>query len=245
MNILVCIGHVPETTSKIAFKEDNTVFDKIGVNYVIGPYENYALGRALELKQSIEAKVDVLNVGTPDTEQTIRKTLALGINKAIRIDAHPQNGYYVAHQIVNAIKESDYDMVLMGKESIDYNGSMVHEMVGELLNRPTYNPISSLDIKNDNAYITLETESSKQYLEVCFPFIAGCQEPIAEWKLPSARGIIKSRRKPITVLQPIEMEDNLDILKFELAPTRQSVKLIDKNDIDEVVSVLKNQVRVL
>ena len=136
MNILVCITHVPDTTSRIAFTENNTKFDKNGVQFIIGPYDDYALARAVELKEANGGKVTVLNVGEAETEPTLRKALAIGADEAIRVNAFPSDSYFVAKQIADVAKQGEYDLILMGRESIDFNGGMVHGMVGELLGLP-------------------------------------------------------------------------------------------------------------
>ncbi len=130
MKILVCITHVPDTTAKISFKDDNTKFNSDGVQFIIGPYDDYALARAVELKEATDGTVTVLNVGTSETEPTIRKALAIGADDAIRIDAEPTDSFFVAEQIANHAKDAGYDLIMMGRESIDFTGGMVHGMVG-------------------------------------------------------------------------------------------------------------------
>ncbi|MEQ9231790.1 MAG: electron transfer flavoprotein beta subunit/FixA family protein, partial [Cyclobacteriaceae bacterium] len=131
MKILVCITHVPDTTSKIAFTDNNTKFDKNGVQYIIGPYDDYALARAVELKEATGGSITVLNVGEAETEPTIRKALAIGADDAIRVNAFPEDALFVAKQIAKIAQENSYDLILMGRESIDFNGGQVHGMVGE------------------------------------------------------------------------------------------------------------------
>src|SRR5436190_14392506 len=190
MKILVCITHVPDTTSKINFIENNTKFDTTGVQFIIGPYDDYALARAIEIKEATPGTtVTVLNVGEAETEPTIRKCLAIGADDAIRVNAEPTDAYFVAVQIAEIAKKNNYDLILMGRESIDYNGGQVHGMVGELLGIPSLSPVMKLDIEGNKAKLTREIEGGKETLEVNLPIVAGCQEPIAEWKIPNMRGI--------------------------------------------------------
>ena len=151
MKILVCITHVPDTTSRIAFTDGNTKFDKNGVQFIIGPYDDYALARAVELKEQSGGSITVLNVGEAETEPTIRKALAIGADDAIRINAFPQDALFVAKQIAAVAKDGGYDLILMGRESIDFNGGQVHGMVGELLGMPSVSPVMTLDIEGDTA----------------------------------------------------------------------------------------------
>ena len=245
MKILVCITHVPDTTSKIAFTDNNTQFDKTGVQYIIGPYDDYALARAVELKEQSGASVTVLNVGEAETEPTLRKALAIGADDAIRVNAVPEDSYFVAKQIADIAKDAGYDMILMGRESIDFNGGMVHGMVGELLGIPSFSPVMKLEIEGDNVKLAREIEGGKEYLEVGMPFVAGCQEPIAEWKIPNMRGIMSARTKPLNVVEPSDNTKLTELKQYELPPAKSGVKMVDADNVAELVDLLKNEAKVL
>lgn len=245
MKILVCITHVPDTTSKISFTDNNTKFDPTGVQYIIGPYDDYALARAIELKEQQGGTVTALNVGEAETEPTIRKALAIGADDAIRINAHPSDAFFVAQQIASVVKNGDYDLILMGRESIDFNGGQVHGMVGELVSMPSVSPVMQLDIDGDTAKITREIEGGKEYIEVKLPFVAGCQEPIAEWKIPNMRGIMMARKKPLEVMDPVSDEHLTQTVKYELPPPKGDVKMFDPDQLDALVQALKNEAKVI
>ncbi len=243
MKILVCISHVPDTTSKISFTENNTQFNKTGVQYIIGPYDDYAVARAMEIKEGQGAEVTVLNVGLAETEPTIRKALAIGADDAIRVDADPVDALFVANQVAAVAKENNYDLILMGRESIDYNGGQVHGMVGELLGLPAISPVMKLDIEGSKAKISKEIEGGKEHLEVEMPLVAGCQEPIAEWRIPNMRGIMTARSKPLVVREPVNDSEGTRVSAYELPPEKGDVKIV--NDVDELVNLLKNEAKVL
>ncbi|RED97988.1 electron transfer flavoprotein subunit beta/FixA family protein [Marinoscillum furvescens] len=245
MKILVCITHVPDTTSKISFTDGNTKFDKTGVQYIIGPYDDYALARAVELKEQHGGSITVLNVGEAETEPTIRKALAIGADEAIRVNAFPSDAFFVAKQIASVAKEGAYDLILMGRESIDFNGGQVHSMVGELMGLPSVSPVMVLDIEGSTAKIQREIEGGKEFMELDMPFIAGCQEPIAEWKIPNMRGIMSARSKPLQVVDPTDDGVQADVEVFELPPAKEAVKLVDPENLDELVNLLKNEAKVL
>lgn len=245
MNILVCITHVPDTTSRIAFTNSNTEFDKNGVQFIIGPYDDYALARAVELKEQNGGKITVLNVGEADSDPTIRKALAIGADEAIRVNAFPSDSFFVANQIAAIAKEGNYDLILMGRESIDFNGGMVHGMVGELLGLPSFSPVMQLEVDGTNAKITREIEGGKEKLEVSLPFVAGCQEPIAEWKIPNMRGIMSARTKPLNVVEPSDNATHSTIAAYELPPAKGSVKMIDADNVSELVDLLRNEAKVI
>ena len=245
MKILVCISHVPDTTSKIQFTDNNTKLDKTGVQFIIGPYDDYALARAVELKEQMGASLTVLNVGEVDSEPTLRKALAIGADEAIRIDSFPKDSFFVAKQIAHVAKENAYDLILMGRESIDFNGGMVHGMVGEILGIPSISPVMELEVVGNVVKMVREIEGGKEYLEAELPLIAGCQEPIAEWKIPNMRGIMTARTKPLKVEQPIEVESPSSVVSFHLPPSKGAVKLVDKDQIEELVNLLKNEAKVI
>lgn len=245
MKILVCITHVPDTTSKIQFTDNNTKFDATGVQFIIGPYDDYALARAVELKEQSGGSVTVLNVGEAETEPTIRKALAIGADDAIRINAFPKDSLFVAKEIAKVAKEGGYDMILMGRESIDFNGGMVHSMVGELLGIPSFSPVMKLDVEGDTVKLAREIEGGKEYLEVSMPFVAGCQEPIAEWKIPNMRGIMSARTKPLNVVEPSVDDVAAETTSFELPPAKGAVKMVDADNVAELVRLLKEEAKVL
>jgi len=245
MKILVCISHVPDTTSRINFKDDNTKFDTTGVQFIIGPYDDYALARAVELKEASGATVHVINVGLADTEPTLRKALAIGADEAIRVNAEPTDSFFVASQIASQVKAGGYDLILMGRESIDYNSGVVHGIVGELLGLPSISPVMKLDIEGNKAKLAREIEGGKEYAEVDLPFVAGCQEPIAEWKIPNMRGIMSARTKPLKVVEAVAGDGGVKLTKFELPPPKGAVKMIAADNVTELVNLLKTEAKVL
>ena len=245
MKILVCITHVPDTTSRIAFTDDNTKFDKTGVQYIIGPYDDYALARAVELKEQHGGSITVLNVGEAETEPTIRKALAIGADDAIRVNAEPTDSYFVATQIAHYAKEGSYDLIMMGRESIDFNSGVVHSMVGEILGIPAVSPVMVLDIEGTKAKMQREIEGGKESIELDLPFVAGCQEPIAEWKIPNMRGIMSARTKPLNVVDPVDAAGNTELDKYQMPAPKGEVKMIDADNVGELVKLLKNEAKVL
>jgi electron transfer flavoprotein beta subunit len=245
MKILVCITHVPDTTSKINFKDNNTKFDNSGVQFIIGPYDDYALARAVELKDATGSTLTVVNVGLSDTEPTIRKALAIGADDAIRVNAEPSDSFFVATQIAEVARAGAYDLILMGRESIDYNSGVVHGIVGELLGIPSVSPVMKLDIEGTLAKMTREIEGGKEFLEVNLPFVAGCQEPIAEWKIPNMRGIMSARTKPLKVVEAKAVDSGVKLQKFELPPPKGSVKMIPADNVGHLVTLLKTEAKVL
>ena len=245
MKILVCITHVPDTTSKISFTDNNTKLNTAGVQFIIGPYDDYALARAVELKEVSGGSLTVLNIGEAETEPTIRKALAIGADDAIRINTFPSDSFYVATQIAAVAKEGNYDLILMGRESIDFNSGMVHGMVGEMLGIPAVSPVMKLDVEGNKAKLSREIEGGKENLELELPFVAGCQEPIAEWKIPNMRGIMSARSKKMEVREPVGADAKTKLESYELPAPKGEVKMVDKDQVEELVNLLKNEAKVI
>ncbi|MFB0908627.1 MAG: electron transfer flavoprotein beta subunit [Spirosomataceae bacterium] len=244
MKILVCISSVPDTTAKISFTDDNTTFNQAGIQYIIGPYDDYALARGVELKEANGGTVTVLNVGKADTETQIRKALAIGADDAIRVDAEPTDSFFVAEQIAHVAKDGNYDLILMGRETTDYNSGIVHGIVGELLGLPSFSPVMQLDIEDGVAKMTREIEGGKEKLEAPLPLVLGCQEPIAEWKIPNMRGIMTARKKPLSVVEP-NGEAITSIKQYSLPPEKGECKMIDADNAAELIRLLRTEAKVI
>lgn len=246
MKILVCITCVPDTTSKITFINNDTELNKAGLQYIIGPYDDYALARAVEIKEQIAGTtVTVLNVGLAVNDAVIRKALAIGADDAIRIDAEPTDAYFVANQITEIAQKNNYDLILMGRESTDYNGGQVHGMVGQMLNIPSLSPVMKLEIAGNVATLAREIEGGKEYMEANLPLVLGCQEPIAEWKIPNMKGIMSSRTKPLVVVTPTNLEALTENSKYELPAARSGCKFIAADQAETLIDLLRNEAKVI
>lgn len=246
MKILVCISHVPDTTTKISFTADNTSFNTAGVQFIINPYDEIALTRALELtKDGAEGTVTVLNVGDASTEPTLRKALAIGATDAIRVNAAPREAFYVATQIAQVAQQEKYDLILMGRESIDYNGAQVPEMVAELLNMPSVSIAKKLDIEGTSATLEREIEGGKETVSVPLPLVASASEGMAEPRIPNMRGIMSARTKPLKVVEATDAAELTKVASHETPKPRGAVKLVDAQDVDKLVELLHTEAKVI
>lgn len=245
MDILVCISNVPDTTTKITFTDNNTQFNTNGVQFILNPYDEIALARAIELTDGGNGTVTVINVGDASTEPTIRKALAIGATDAVRINAKPHDAWYVAYQIAQYIKSKLFDLILTGRESIDYNGSKVAGMLGELLNLPSVSIIKKLEVNGDSATVEREIEGGKEVLTIPFPFVAGTAEGVAEPKIPNMRGIMSARTKPLSVIEPVEVKTNSEIISYETPAPRGQVTLVGADDPAKLIELLHTEARVI
>ena len=248
MKVLVCISHVPDTTSKINFTDNDQVFDSQGVQYVINPNDEFGLTRAMWLKEKQNATVDVINVGTSATEPTLRKALAIGADKAIRIDSEPLDGFFVANEISQYVKSNPYDLIIAGRESIDYNGAMVPGLISGLLNINYVTNCVSLELNDKSAITEREIDGGKEILECDLPLIIGGQKGLVEesdLRIPNMRGIMQARQKPLEVISPVSNESKTSSKKYFKPEPRQEVKLIDPQNLDQLIDLLHNEAKVL
>jgi electron transfer flavoprotein beta subunit len=248
MKILVCISHVPDTTSKINFTNGDAEFDTNGVQYVINPNDEFGLTRAIWFQEQQGANVTVVNVGGPDTEPTLRKALAIGANEAIRINANPTDGFFVAKQLAEVIKSGGYDLIIAGKESLDYNGGMVPGMLAGLLGYNFVNSCIELAVEGTNAKVAREIDGGKEIVSTSLPLIVGGQKGLVEEKdlrIPNMRGIMTARTKVLTVLEPVAANSETKAVKFEKPAPKSAVKLFSADDLDSLVNALHNEAKVI
>lgn len=246
MKILVCISKVPDTTTKISFTDNNTKFKTENVQFILNPYDEwYALVRALELKESDGGTVTVINVGPAANEQVIRKALAIGADDAIRVDLEPEDTYQAAFQIAHIAREEGYDMILTGKETIDFNSSSLGGMVAEMLGWPFVSHVSKLEMDSGTATFHREIEGGSEITSTSLPFVASAQKGMAEARIPSMRGIMGARTKPLKVVEPVEAEALTEITSFELPPGKGAVKLIDPETPGKLIELLHNEAKVI
>ena len=249
MKILICISNVPDTTTKIRFVNDNTAFDTNGVQWIINPWDELALTRALQLKETpgtnIE-KVSVITVGPQSSEPTIRKALAIGADDGMRVNAEPTDAYGVAFQIAEAVKDKGYDMIITGIESADYNGAAVGGMLAEFLGIPSVSSVSSITIEGGNIELKREIDGGSEVVGTQVPFVAIIQKGVAiEPRIPSMRGIMMARQKPLTVLEPAAVDTLTEFVNYELPPAKASCKMIDPENMKELVNLLHTEAKVL
>ncbi|MCX6257158.1 MAG: electron transfer flavoprotein subunit beta/FixA family protein [Bacteroidia bacterium] len=248
MKILVCISHVPDTTTKIKFIDGKSL-DTAGVQWIINPWDELALTRALELKESSNGLIDhvsVITVGGPDTEPTIRKALAIGADSAIRVNAAAGDTFFVAYQVAEAIKNSGFDIILAGIDSCDFNGSSFGSMLGEFLSITSVSSVSGVNFNGNDISVDREIDGGKEILSCPVPFVAIVQKGITkEPRIPSMRGIMTARTKPLAVVEPVACEALTEFLSFELPKHKASCRMVDPENVKELVELLRNEAKVI
>jgi len=246
MKLLVCISKTPDTTAKISFTADSSEFNAEGVQYIMNPYDEwYALVRALELKESAGGTVTVINVGPAANDTVIRKGLAIGADDAVRVDADPKSAFFVARQIAEYARSENFDAIFTGKETIDYNGSLVGAMLAELLDMPFISYASHMEVDGAGALVKRDIEGGTESLQVDFPFVISAAKGLAEQRIPNMRGIMMAKRKPLKVVEPVAVEDRSTFVHYQLPAEKGDVKLVDPENMDELVRLLHEEAKVI
>ena len=249
MNILVCISIVPDTTSKINFTDSDKKFDKNGITYIINPLDEFCLTKAIFIKESMGANITVLNVGSNENDAVLRKALAIGADKAIRIESSCENSLSVAKSIAKYISDEKFDIIFCGKESIDYNGGKVPGYLSAILQIPFMNACIGLEIENGSLIIHTEIDEGIQISKCKKNIIIAGQKGLVEekdLKIPSMRGIMTARTKPLEVLKYDQNTDNdIETLSFELPEQRSSCKMVDSENVKELIDLLQNEAKVI
>ena len=248
MNILVCVSHVPDTTSKINFVENDTQFDTNGVQFVINPNDEFGLTRAIWFKEKQGVQVHVIHVGTATADPTLRKCLAIGADKAYRIDTPATDGMAVAKELAAFVADNPYDIIIAGRESIDYNGAMVPGMLAALLDIAFVPNCVGLEVDGNNAIAEREIDGGREKLKATLPMVVGGQKGLVEesdLKIPNMRGIMQARQKPLEVISPKGFENITKVVLFEKPAPKADVKLVPADDIDLLVELLQKEANVI
>lgn len=246
MKILVCVSKVPDTTAKIAFTDGGTAFDTTGVQFIMNPYDEwYALVRAVELTEGGKGETIILNVGPAANDAIIRKGLAIGADKAVRVDAEPTSTRAVAEEIAAYARGKEFDLILTGKETIDYNGSQLGAMIAELLDLPYVSYGVHLEAEGSVATVKRDIEGGVETVEVDLPAVVSAAKGMAEQRIPNMRGIMMAKRKPLEVVAASASADAVGYVEYALPADKGSVKLVDADDMDELVRLLHEEAKVI
>lgn len=248
MNILVCISNVPDTTSKIEFSNDSTAFNTEGVQFIINPYDEFGLTKAIKLREKHGGKVTIIHLGLATSEPTLRKALAIGADEAIRIDTEAKDSYAVAKELAHCISNQEYDLIITGRESIDYNSGAVPGMIAEILDLPFVNACTGFDSDGSLAKMEREIEGGKEFVNAKHPLLIAGQKGLVEESdllIPNMRGIMTARTKPLTTVNPQGTTEKSASLNFEKPATKQACKMVEAGQENELVTLLHNEAKVI
>ena len=247
MNIIVCISSVPDTTSKIKFNE-NSEFDTNGIQFIINPYDEFGLTKAVKIKENLGGTITVITVGDITSEPVIRKSLAIGADKAVRININPKDSFETASLISEYVKDMEYDIIIAGRESIDYNGSAVPCMIAEMLDIPFINACIGLNLNDKTADLIREVDGGKEFISSPLPLIIGGQKGLVEESellIPNMRGIMQSRTKPLEIIEPENIANRVQSISLESPPEKKECKLVEEGNVKKLITLLQNEAKVI
>jgi electron transfer flavoprotein beta subunit len=239
------VSNVPDTTAKITFTGDNAKFNTAGVQFIINPYDELALTKALELTEKHTGTVTVVNVGLPDAEPSIRKALAIGAHEAVRINAEPVDGYFVAEQIAAYAKNEGFDLIFTGRESIDYNSGVVAGLLGGMLGMPVANVITKIEVEGGLATIERDIDGGREKLTCKLPLVASAQKDLTEPRIPNMRGIMAARTKPLKVVEPTSAAAPTVTVKYDTPAPKGACKMIPAENAGQLIDILHNEARII
>lgn len=245
MKILVCVSVVPDTTTKITFTDNNTKFNTTGVQFIINPYDELALTKALELTEAHGGSVEIIHVGPVESEASIRKALAIGAENAIRVDATATDAQFVAEQIFAVAKQNNYDLIFTGRESIDYNSGQVCGLLGEMLDIASVNVINKIEVSGNNATIERDIDGGRETVSVALPVVVSAQKDLCEPRIPNMRGIMAARTKPLTVVSAVANQSASEYRSFEQPLAKQGVRMISVDQVEDLIGILRNESKVI
>jgi len=246
MKILVCISKVPDTTAKIEFTDNNTKFKTDGVQFIVNPYDEwYGLVRAIELKESLGGSVTTVTVGGADNDPIIRKALAIGADNAVRINTEAADSLTVAKEIAAYAKAESFDLVMTGKETIDYNGAMMGGMLAELLEMPFVSLATSLQVEGTNATLTRDVQGGSEKVSCQLPLAVSAAKGMSEQRIPNMRGIMAARTKPLQVVEPANASVQTEIVSYTLPEEKGGCKYIDAENAADLIELLHNEAKVI
>lgn len=247
MKILVCISRTPDTTTKIAFIDNNTKFETNGVQWIINPYDEwYALIRAIEIKEANpSAVIHLVHVGLQENEPIIRKALALGGDEAFRIDTAATDAHSIAFQIASMAKDQAYDIILTGKETIDHNNGAIGAMIAAMLDINCIGLATKLELETNLAVVTREVDGGEEILESPFPLLISCQKGMADARITNMRGIMAARTKPLNILEALKSDAFTETISFSMPSKKAGITMIPSDQPELLVKLLREEAKAI
>jgi len=248
MKILVCISKVPDTTTKINVGEDKKSIDSKGVKYILNPYDEFAIEEGLRIKEQKGAEVTVLTVGDESNQDILRTALAMGADNAVIIKVNQDfDSFQVANNIANYAKKYNPDLILLGRQSIDFDSFQVPSLLSTILDFPSVSVVSKLTIDSNKIIAERDIEGGKEIVETSIPCIISTQKGINEPRYPKLPDIMKAKKKNIEEFPFENTNKYVEILSLQLPDKKRVGKIVgdSESEIQEIVSLLHNEAKII
>ena len=249
MKIVVCVSHVPDTATRIKVGSDGKTIDPTGVTYILNPYDEYAVEEALKTKEKLgSGEVVVVTLGAENSKETIRKALAMGADSGILLkDDSQRDSIGIAKALAEEIKSQGAQLVFMGKQSVDYDNSIVGQLTAELL---VYNCVAvcvKLDMDGDKIIAEREIEGGREVVETALPAVITCQKGLNEPRYASLKGIMAAKKKIIEEKPAAAYTPSSEIIGMHLPAGKQPGRIVgsDVSAVPELVRLLKEEAKVI
>jgi electron transfer flavoprotein beta subunit len=247
MNILVCISRVPDTATKIFVSPDGKSIDPKGVKFILNPYDEFALEEGLRLKEKNGGTVTAITVGTAESTEILRTALAMGADSAIMIKSENFDSYQVAYNLAEYAKSVTYDIILTGRQSVDYDSLQVPSLMSSMLDIPSISVVSKLNINGNNVLAERDIEGGKEVVETNLPCLISCQKGLNDPRYPKLPDIMKAKKKPIDEIDAKPIQSTVQVVSMELPSKERVGKILgdSDSDINEIVRSLHEDAKVI
>ena len=248
MKIVACVNHVPDTETKIKVQSDNLMIDRAGVNYMLSPYDEIAVEEALRMREKFKGEVIVVSLGSDAHKETLRKALAMGADKALLLkDDSVRDSYAVAKGLADEIRQMSADVILFGKQSIDYDDAQVGTLVAEMLGLPSVGVVVKIEIQDGKVVCEREIEGGHEGVETKLPAVFLTQKGLNEPRYPSLKGIMAAKNKPIEEKPASPAEVRVETLQLRKPPAKGAGKILgtDKSAVPELIRLLHEEAKVI
>ncbi len=250
MKIAVCVSHVPDTATKVNVGSDGKTIDPNGVTFIINPYDEFAVEEALKTKEKIggDSEVVVISVGNDNNKDTIKKALAMGADRAVLLkDDNPRDSFSVAKALADEIKDQNCEIVFCGKQSVDYDNSIVGQITAELLDYNCVTVVVDLKIDGNKVTAEREIEGGREVVETELPVIITAQKGLNEPRYASLKGIMAAKKKTIEEKPAASAENFTEVLKMQKPAPKQPGRILgtDASAVPELVKLLREEAKVI
>ena len=249
MNIAVCVKQVPDTEARIKINEDKKSIDESEINFILNPYDEFAVEEALKLKEANSGEVTIISLGPDRISAAIRNALAMGADKAIHIksDSIPVDPMVTANALAEVLKEGNYDIILLGKQAIDDDNSQIGPILSELMNIPAINVITKLDVQGDTVIAERQIEGGVEKTEAKIPVILTAQRGLNEPRYASLKGIMAAKKIQIEEKSISLKDDQIEIVEYSYPPQKPEGKIVGEGAeaVPELIRLLKEEAKVI
>ncbi len=249
MNIAVCVKQTPDTETRIKLTEDQKRVDESDINFILNPYDEFAVEQAVRLKEAHGGEVTVISLGPDRVKTAIRTALAMGGDRAIHLktEKHPDDPLVTAKALASVLKEGNYDLILLGKQAIDDDHNQIPSILGALLDIPAVTVVIKLEVDGNNLTAEREIDGGHEILKFSMPAIIGAQRGLNEPRYPSLKGIMRAKKIQIEEREVALEPEQLKVELLQYPPPKNPGKIVGDSAeaVPELLRLLHEEAKVL